>query len=103
MSDSIPNVYFLLDHVNGGNNNITLNNQIINTDINWDILVSISESSQGIIYDTLYNEYSDSLIQFKYVSKLDFLEFSISKDLLNKQDSIFFTMQVFSLDQLTHN
>lgn len=94
----IPYIYFAIDFKTGGNTLLELNNSILYSDIQWDILVWISDMSSITVYDTLYNDHPEYIINSNVDIQLDLAEFGLSKDALNEADNSSIQMQVFTVN-----
>ena len=77
--DSTLNVYFAIDYKFGGNTELIKGNQYFVSDISWDLLFVLYDSSQQAIFDTTYIDHPDYLAHAALENQLDFVEFSILK------------------------
>jgi hypothetical protein len=78
-SDSSLNVYFAIDYKANGNTELAKGNQNFVSDIAWDLLFVLDDSSQQAVFDTAYVDHLEYLTHAAVENQLDFVEFSIRK------------------------
>ena len=78
-SDSSINVYFAIDYKSGGNTELVKGNQNFVSEIVWDLLFVMYDSSKHAFFDTNYTEHPEYLTHTAVENQLDFVEFSIRK------------------------
>jgi hypothetical protein len=78
-SDSSQNVYFAIDYKAGGNTKLVKGNQSFVSDIAWDLLFVLYDSSNQVVFDTSYVDHPEYFTHAAIENQLDFVEFSIRK------------------------
>ena len=99
-ADSSVHCTFLIDCLDGGNNDVMIDGHRISADIQWDYMISLSRE-QDLLFDSEYTDISDSL-NTRWDTKLDFCEFSIKLDMTAENNSTSLNMQVMTLNPPTY-
>jgi|GEM_PF-2805473 len=90
--EAIPSFYFAIDARAGGNTQLEPGDTSLVSDIEWDILVMITDTSAMTVYDTAYAAHPGYGLELHVDLQMDYVEFGLSKDALpgiNNDDILF--------------
>ncbi len=82
--DSIPCTVLLIDNKPGGENQVRLENSNVTVDLHWDYMVKIDQ--QGQFLDYRYEDKSDSLWDFAFDTRHDYIFAAVPAQLFIPQD-----------------
>lgn len=94
----IPIFYFAIDTQLGGNTLLESGNTSLVSDIQWDILVMISDTSSMTVYDKTYTAHPEYELQLHVDLQFDYVEFGLSREAFNGVDGSVIQMQVFTVN-----